>query len=62
MKKVAALRWSSQCGRVEVQPVHEDGSVGLIETTSIKTNDPEKFLRGRKRIEEERGLERRSDS
>jgi len=62
MKKVVALRWSSQCGRVEVQPVHEDGSVGLIETTSMETNDPGRFLRGRERIERRNGLERRSDS
>lgn len=53
MKKVVALRWSTSDGRVEFQPVHEDGSVGLVERTSIESKDSERFLREKKRIEEE---------
>ena len=54
MPRVTKICWSSRGGLVEFRPVCEDGSVGSVETTSIETNDLQRFLREKERIERER--------
>ncbi|MDP2864324.1 MAG: hypothetical protein Q8N73_01530 [bacterium] len=54
-KKVAiAIQWNSSEGRVEFRERYADGLVGPIESTSLETDDPLKFLPFKRKIEGER--------
>jgi len=53
-KKVVAIQWNSSEGRVEFRERYADGLVGPIESTSLETDVPRKFLLFKSKIEMER--------
>jgi len=53
-KKVISIGWNSTHGEITFRERYEDGSVGPVESTSLETDDPRKFLLLKSRIEKER--------
>ncbi len=53
-KEVVAIQWNSSEGQVTFRERYADESVGPIENTSLETNNPNKFLLLKNKIERER--------
>jgi len=53
-KKIVAIQLNSSEGRVTFCERYNDESVGPIESTSLKTDNPLKFLLFKRKIERER--------
>ena len=53
-KKVLTIQWNSSDGQITFRERYNDESVGVIESTSLETDDPRKFLLFKSKIERER--------